>query len=107
MKNSKNIQVLSVIVIAAAIFGAGWLFFRPTVTNNRQPAVNLSVSEAIPTIPGDVNAQKLHILKRIAEAQPLTAVEKQSVFQAISGDKIREFDFSDAEKQKIIDALNR
>jgi cell division protein FtsL len=53
-----------------------------------------------------VEEKKADILSQINSTEPLTSEQKEEIFDALQGQQITEYNFTEAEKLKLLRALN-
>jgi len=112
---SKNViyiilAVIIVAVIAYFVFMGGGTTPATTVTGGTPASGTTGTTPIAPTPQLDaayIASKKAEILKRVSESKPLTDTEKRDIFQAIAGEKLKQFNFTQAEQTKILNAMNK
>lgn len=110
---NKNIVYIVIAVIVVAVI-AYVVYFSPsaltTSSTTGATGTNANVNLPAPSPkldPTYVAAKKAEIVKRIYDPKPLTLDEKKAIFQAIGGDRIIQFNFSEAERAQLMKAMNK
>ena len=103
-KNALPIIIVIIVVVAALGF---WYFSEKTATEE-SPNLNAEVATGAPTAPDadTVAKNKASILAQTKSGKPLTPAEREQIFAVLSGENISYYNFTEAEKKQIVDALN-
>ncbi|MFA6552378.1 MAG: hypothetical protein WCT19_02645 [Candidatus Paceibacterota bacterium] len=111
---SKNViyiilAVIIVAVIAYFVFMGGGS--TPATTTGGTPSTGNTGTTPVAATPqldaAYIASKKAEILKRVSDSKPLTDTEKRDIFQAIAGEKLKQFNFTQAEQTKILNAMNK
>jgi len=108
MENSKN-KVIFIVIILIVVLVAGYFFLvmnSQSAQTGNQPAAN-NVQQTPPANQNFTPMTKADILSLVNSGKLLTGEQKQNIIQSLIGDKIKTYNFTDAEKAEIIQAINR
>ncbi|MBI2476038.1 MAG: hypothetical protein HYV67_02240 [Candidatus Taylorbacteria bacterium] len=92
-KKSLITGIVAIVIIVAAV-----LFLAIKFYPGKSPTSGTDSTNAL---------DKQVVLKLVSSEEKLTLAEKQAVFQSLAGEKIRQYNFTEAERFQIIKALNK
>lgn len=103
-KNALPIIIVIIVVAAALAF---W-YFSEKKTGEESINSTAQVTTGVPAAPDadTVAKNKADILAQTKSGQPLTPAQREQIFAVLSGENISYYNFTEAEKKQIVDALN-
>lgn len=121
--SKKTIIFIGILVVVAIIAYVGWSGSEKLVpaSTGGTPKSATSTPTAPPIsgelqfatdaskglTPEQITQKKAEILKMVSTGKILTAEQKSTILSLIIGEQIKKYNFTDAERNKVIDALNK
>ena len=104
--DKKNTLPIIIVIIVVAVALGFWYFSKMKATE--ESTNSAQVTGGAPAAPDadTVAKNKADILAQTKSGKPLTQAEREQIFAVLSGENISYYNFTEAEKKQIVDALN-
>lgn len=120
-ESKKPLVILVVIAVVALIIYIGWGGVGTPATESTESASNTVTAPPAPNndilffandaskglTPEQITQKKAEILQMVSTGKKLTDDQKKTILSLIIGEQIKKYNFSDAERNKVIEALNK
>lgn len=124
-ESKKPLVILVVIAVVALILYIGWsgaetpstagtenggapkTATQPSVTPPQNDILFFANDASKGLTPEQITQKKAEILKMVSGGKTLTADQKKTILSLIIGEQIKKYNFTDAERKLVIDALNK